>query len=128
MCWRRPSSKTADPIGAVRVCQAKGVFMGSVLVREGLKGSAKACAEAGCGSLDRCLGSGAGERVDTVARLPVSGGARGGTRQGRREHAQGGRAGCEEGHAPERVGFEGDLDAVVKKGEEDMGVDDAPVC
>ena len=51
--------------------------MGSVLVREGLKGSAKACVEAGCGSLDRGLGSGAGERVDTFARLPVRGGARG---------------------------------------------------
>jgi len=32
MCWRSPSSKEADPIGAVRVCQAKGVFMGAFLL------------------------------------------------------------------------------------------------
>src|SRR5829696_9689487 len=111
MCWRRPSSKTADPIGAVRVCQAKGVFMGSVLMREGLKGSAKVCVEAGCGSLDRGLGSGAGERIDTFAQLPVSSGACSGTRQGGRDHAERWRAGREQGHAPKRVGFENKLDA-----------------
>src|SRR5215207_7677186 len=110
MCWRRPSSKTADPTGAVRVCQAKGVFIGSVLVCEGLKGSAKACVEADCCSLDRGLGSGAGERIDTFAGLPVRGGACGGTRQGGRDHAERWRAGREQGHAPKRIRFENNLD------------------
>src|SRR5215211_1899080 len=128
MCWRRPSSKTADPIGAVRVCQAKGVFMGSVLVCEGLKGSAKACVEADCCSLDRGLGNGAGECVDTFARLPVSGSVCGRTRQGGRDHAEGWRTGPEQGHAPKRVGFEDNLDAVAKARGKHLGVDDAPVC
>src|SRR3954471_5333924 len=135
MCWRRPSSKTADPTGAVRVCQLKGVFMGSVLNRRqtglmalGVQKSAKAFVELGGSSLDRCLRSGAGQRVDKLARLPISRGARGGPRQGGGDHAEGGRARREQGHAPKRVGLKNKLDAVTKARGKDLGVDNAPVC
>src|SRR4051812_21868938 len=90
--------------------------------------SAKAFVELGGSSLDRCLRSGAGQRVDKLARLPVSRGARGGPRQGGGDHAEGGRARREQGHAPKRVGLKNKLDAVTKARGKDLGVDNAPVC
>src|SRR5215218_7067168 len=90
--------------------------------------SAKAFVELGGSSLDRPLVSGAGERVDKLARLPVSRGARGGPRQGGGDHAEGGRARREQGHAPQRVGVENKLDAVTKARGKHLGINDAPVC